>query len=98
MPLKSFDDLDSKTLSKPKLAAGYLSAVYEECVQDGNFEAFLLALRRLIQTRNSMSEVAEKAGIGRQALYNMLSENGNPQLNKFASVLNAVGLKIKFEA
>ena len=97
MPLKSAKNLNTKTLQDSKNAASYLSAVYEECVIDGQFDAFLIAIRDLIQASSSMSEVAETAQVGRQALYNMLSENGNPQLHNFASILNAVGLKLRFE-
>ena len=97
MPLKSAKNLNTETLNDAKNAADYLSSVYEECSSDGQFDAFLIAIRDLIQTNSSMSEVAETAQVGRQALYNMLSENGNPQLHNFASILSAIGLKLKFE-
>lgn len=98
MPIKSISEIDKITLNQPKVAAVYLSAVYSECLEDDNFEAFLIALRDLIQANQGMGSVAKSAGVGRQALYNMLSENGNPQLYKLSSVLKAVGLKIKFVA
>ena len=98
MPLKSTENLNKLTLTDSKVAAEYLSAVYEECAMDSNFDAFLIAIRNIIQANASMAEVAESAGVGRQALYHMLSENGNPQLYNISSVLKTMGLKIKFEA
>jgi len=38
-----------------------------------------------------MSEIARKSGLGRQALYNALSEKGNPTLETLTSVLTALG-------
>jgi probable addiction module antidote protein len=97
MPLKTAADLNAKTFVDPKIAADYLSAVYEECAEDGQFDAFLVAIRDLIQNHDSMAQVAQRAGIGRQAIYQMLSENGNPKLDNFVSILKAIGLKLKFE-
>lgn len=41
-----------------------------------------------------MSEIARKAGLGRQALYNALSENGNLTLETLTAVLKALGLEL----
>ena len=41
-----------------------------------------------------MSDLARKAGLGRQALYTALSENGNPTLETLTSVLDALGLQL----
>lgn len=40
-----------------------------------------------------MSEIARKSGLGRQALYNALSENGNPTLETLTAVLGVLGLQ-----
>jgi probable addiction module antidote protein len=96
MPIKSAADLNARTFLDAKLAAEYLSAVYEECAGDGEFDAFLIALRDLIRAHSNIAKVAKRAGVSRQALYQMLSEHGNPRLESFASILKAVGLKLKF--
>jgi probable addiction module antidote protein len=41
-----------------------------------------------------MGEVAEKAGLTRQALYKALSEDGNPALATIAKVAEAPGFKL----
>ena len=97
MPVKSSADLNAQTFIDPNIAANYLSAVYEECLTDGEFSAFLIAIRDLIKTHGSMTRIAQKAGISRQALYQMLSEKGNPNLDNLASIMHAIGLKLKFE-
>lgn len=97
MSIKSSADLNNRTFVDPKIAAEYLSAVYEECSTDGDFDAFLIAIRDIIQTHGNMTQVAKRAGIGRQTLYQILSEDGNPNLDNFASIIKAVGLKLRFE-
>lgn len=44
-----------------------------------------------------MSEIARKTGLGRQALYNALSENGNPTLETLTAVLDALGLQLSVQ-
>jgi probable addiction module antidote protein len=41
-----------------------------------------------------MTEIANKTGLGRQALYTALSENGNPTLETLTAVLTALGLEL----
>jgi probable addiction module antidote protein len=41
-----------------------------------------------------MSDIARKAGLGRQALYAALSENGNPTLETLLAVLGVLGLEL----
>ena len=41
-----------------------------------------------------MTEIARKTGVGRQALYAALSENGNPTLETLTAVLSAMGLRL----
>jgi probable addiction module antidote protein len=41
-----------------------------------------------------MDEIARKTGLGRQARYTALSENGNPTLETLIAVLEALGLEL----
>jgi probable addiction module antidote protein len=41
-----------------------------------------------------MTQIARKTGVGRQALYAALSENGNPTLETLTAVLAAMGLRL----
>ena len=71
-------------------AAAYLTAA----IEDGDREGFLLALRNVAQARGGMATVAEKAQLGRESLYKMLSQRGNPEFKSIASVLHGMGLKL----
>jgi probable addiction module antidote protein len=51
------------------------------------------ALREVVDARTSSFEVGTTE-IGRQVLYNALSENGNPTLETLLAVLSALGLEL----
>lgn len=62
-------------------------------MQDGSPSEIASALGDVARSRG-MSEIARKAGLGRQALYNALSDNGNPTLETLTAVLDALGLQL----
>jgi probable addiction module antidote protein len=42
-----------------------------------------------------MTEIAKKAGLGRESLYKSLSAQGNPELSTVLKVIHALGLKLQ---
>jgi len=80
-----------QALKDPDEAAAYLDAALE----DGNTEAFLLALRRVAEARlGGMSQLADAATLNRENLYRMLSTQGNPTLVNLEKMLHALGLRL----
>jgi probable addiction module antidote protein len=80
------------SLSDPIEAASYLNAAISDSP-----EMFRKALRNVAQARQ-MAKVARKAGVTRESLYRATSDIGNPTLETLGSVLDALGIKIQFEA
>ncbi|MCB0361973.1 MAG: putative addiction module antidote protein [Bdellovibrionales bacterium] len=81
------DDLERKLLNT-EFAADYLAAALAE-----DDEEFLSeALAKIIKC-HGMTRVSEETGIARQALYKMLSTEGNPSFKNVAKLLEAVGLE-----
>jgi len=80
-------------LRDPEYAAGYLSACMAESV-----ETFLLALRHVADAQKGMAKVASAAGVNRENLYRMLSDDGNPRLRNLHAVLDVLGVKIVLES
>lgn len=65
-----------------------------EAAMEGNDAAhFARALGHVARSKG-MTEIARRTGLGRQALYNALSENGNPTLETLMAVLSALGLRL----
>ena len=65
-----------------------------EAAMEGNDAKHIASALGDVARSKGMSEVARKAGLGRQALYTALSENGNPTLETLTSVLTALGLEL----
>lgn len=78
-------------LADPEYAAGYLSA----CAEEGR-EELLLGLRNVAQAYGGINQLADQAELNRENLYKMLSEEGNPRLSSFFSVLEALGIELQF--
>jgi probable addiction module antidote protein len=85
--------------TRPFDAAAYLETeedilYYLEAAMEGNDPKHIASALGDVARSKGMSEIARKAGVGRQALYNALSDNGNPTLETLVAVLNALGLEL----
>ena len=65
-----------------------------EAAMEGNDSKHIASALGVVARSKGMSEIAKKSGLGRQALYNALSENGNPTLESLTAVLGALGLEL----
>ena len=78
MPVKSYRDDQLARLSEPEYSSLYLKAALDETIQDGDMEAFLLALKNVVDATGAVTQVASDADISRQHLHRLLSGEGNP--------------------
>jgi probable addiction module antidote protein len=69
--------------------AAYLEAVLEE-----NDSALVAAALGDIARAKGMTQIARKAGLGRESLYKALSPDGNPEFSTVLKVVSALGLKL----
>jgi probable addiction module antidote protein len=97
MPTKDYKTDLLERLSNSNYAAIYLKAALDETLSDGNTEAFLLALKNVVEAKGSTQVIANESKISRQHLYRILSGDGNPTLDTLTSILQAVGLTIDFK-
>lgn len=67
---------------------------YLEAAMEGNDAKHIASALGDVARSKGMSDIARKTGLGRQALYNALSENGNPTLETLTAVLGALGLEL----
>ena len=96
-PTRKFRDYLTEKLEDPAEAAVYLSVALEEYEADGNQEAFLLALRTVVEARGGISELARRTGLNRQHLYRALSGSGNPTWATMDAILSALGFRFSIE-
>lgn len=95
--MRSYREFVTETVRDPQEATEYLSVSLEEYERDGNLEAFLLALRTVVESQGGMTEFARKTALNRQSLYKTLSKKGNPRLQTLHTILHALGLKLSIE-
>ena len=95
--MRSYRELVTETMQDPQEATEYLKISLEEYEQDSNLEAFLLALRTVVEAQGGMTEFARKTALNRQSLYKTLSKDGNPRLQTLHTILHALGLKLSLE-
>lgn len=88
-----YDEL-IRSLRDPLEAAAYLQASYDEYQEDGNSEAFLLALRNIAKAQGGITKLSEKTKLNRQNLHRILSKNGNPTLNTFGIIIKELGFSL----
>ncbi|XYQ84470.1 addiction module antidote protein [Pseudomonas syringae] len=73
-------------------AIEYLSVALEEIDQAGGGDAFLLAIRRLVEARGGMVSLSQSTGLARGNLYRSIAAGGDPKLSTILKVLQALGI------
>lgn len=85
--------------TSPYDTADYLNSeddilYYLEAAMEGNDAAHIARALGNVARSKGMTEIAKRTGLGRQALYTALSENGNPTLETLLAVISALGLRL----
>jgi probable addiction module antidote protein len=75
-------------------AAAYLEAVFEE----SDDPAMVAQALGTIARSGNLSELARRVGMSREGLYKALSADGNPSFATIVKVVNALGLRFRFES
>ena len=89
----------AKTKTRPWDAVDYLksdedmAAYLEAALEEGDPILFTAALGDIARAKG-MSEIARKAGLGRESLYKALSPDGNPEFATVLKVMHSLGLKL----
>jgi len=80
-------------LKSEKACAEFIQAAFEEGEPADIARAFGVVARA-----RGMTKLAQETGLTREALYRMLSEDGNPTLGTLLKVSKAMGLQLKVSA
>src|SRR3989442_12946750 len=90
MRLKSYKADLVKHLRDPEYAAEYLTQVLAE----KDREAFLIALKDVVQATGGVGQLAGRVRIRRPSLYKILSSDGNPTLDTLQQILKSMGMRV----
>jgi probable addiction module antidote protein len=95
LPYRSHDEAMAELFrDDPALAAEYLNSVMD----DGSQAELMIALRHVVNARVGVQQVAERSRLNPKTLYRTLSPDGNPELRSLRAILDAIGLRMKFES
>ncbi|HEY1741757.1 MAG TPA: addiction module antidote protein [Granulicella sp.] len=89
MALKTTPWDAAEYLDTPAAIAVYLEAAFE----DGDPALITAALGDVARAKG-MTQLANEAGVTREALYKALSPSGDPRLSTFLGVMRALGIKL----
>jgi probable addiction module antidote protein len=89
---KNYKEHLFERLKSPEEAAGYVNAALEE----EDTAVLLLALRDVAEARG-IGNVAAKAGLNRENVYRILSDQGNPRLSSVLALLDALDIELRVE-
>jgi probable addiction module antidote protein len=94
---RKYEDTLRERLTDPEYARVFLDVALEEYEKDGDQDAFLLALRDVVEAQGGVGKLAKETHLNRQNLYKALSEEGNPRLETVGAILHALGFRLSVE-
>ncbi len=68
-------------------------AYLDEAMKEGDASHIARALGDVARSEG-MTEISRRTGLGRQALYKALSDQGNPTLETVTAIINSLGLRL----
>ncbi len=73
----------------------YIKANFED---NGDMPSVILSAIRTVAEARGFKNFAESADLNRENLYRVLSEGGNPRLDTFFKILDALDLRLSVES
>ena len=95
---QKFQDYLVEKLRNKKEAKAFLDAAILELEEDGDVEAFLLALRYLAEAKGGINQLSQHSHLNRQNLYKILTGKTVPKFDTTLSIMNSLGYRFKVEA
>ena len=95
---KNYEESLKVRLADSAYAKEYLTVALEEYEEDGNIEAFLLAVKDVANAQSGLSKLADHVQLSHQSLCKALSENGTLQFDTIGPILHGLGFKFSIES
>ncbi len=88
------DDLVESLRGDEEAQIEFIRANFED---NGDLPPVILSAIRTVAEARGFKNFAESANLNRENLYRVLSEGGNPRLDTFFKILDALGLRLSVE-
>lgn len=73
----------------------YLNSAIQEFITDGDYDLFFQSLERVVKVRMSITELSQRTGITRAALYEMFKGERVPRLDTIGKLLKELGYSLQ---
>ncbi len=94
---RNYEESLKARLADSAYAKAYLAVALEEYEEDGNIEAFLLAVRDVANAQGGLSKLAAHVQLDDQSLHEASSENGTLPFNTIGAILRGLGFRFSIE-
>lgn len=91
----SHEDHMNDVLKNEEYQKMYLNTAIQEFISDGNYDLFFQSLEQVVRARMSISELSQKTGITRKALYEMFKGERTPRLDTIGKLLKELGYTLQ---
>ena len=91
---RNFEDVVREDLKDPVEVETYLEVALELYEEDGDTEAFLLALQDVAEAQGGLDRLAKRTKLNGQNLSTLFSSKGNPRIDTIGTVLHGLGFKL----
>lgn len=91
----SHEDHMDDVLKNEEYQKMYLNTAIQEFISDGNYDLFFQSLEQVVRARMSISELSQKTGITRKALYEMFKGERTPRLDTIGKLLKELGYTLQ---
>jgi len=91
---RDFHDLLMESLRDPEDARIFLSVILEEYEEDGDTEAFLLALKDVIEAQGGIDKITEYTKLSRQDINDFFTNKDNLRFDILETILQALGFHL----
>ena len=84
-------------LSDPENAINYLDVSLEEYQADGDTDFFLMGLQNVVEGQGGVSTFAERIGLEKETLLELLSNGTAPRIDTFNTIVKALGCRLSIK-
>ncbi len=89
------DEHMNKVLQDEEYQKIYLNSAIQEFLTDGDYDLFFQSLEQVVKARMSISELSQKTGITRTAIYEMFKGERIPRLDTIGKLLKELGYTLQ---
>ena len=94
---RNYEDGLKVRLADSEYAKEYLAIALEEYDEDGNIQAFLLALRDVVNAQGGVSNLRPHIKLSNEELHEAFSENQTLPFEMMGAILHGLGFKFSIE-